>query len=139
MTTTVDVSHPYRIALQNRDGVALAAALHPDVILDTPAFDAPIYGRDKVLAFFVQLATFVEDLDITGELWGERTHAVTCRFRVATQPAEVVDHLQLDEHDLVTRITVAVRPLEAVRALAERMGEAHSRLSSDPSSRSNRA
>src|ERR1043166_247240 len=42
--------HPYRVALESRDAAALAAALHPDVIFDTPAFEEPIRGRENVLA-----------------------------------------------------------------------------------------
>lgn len=135
MTTTEHISHPYRIALENRDGGALAAALHLDVVLDTPAFDTPIYGRDRVLAFFIQLATVVADLKITDELWGERTHAISFRLRVDGHPIEGVDYLQLGEEDLVKRITVTARPLASVQVLAERMADTVAKLSApEPSS-----
>ena len=120
--------HPYRTALESRDAEALAASLHPDVIFDTPAFEAPIRGRDNVLALFAVLATVFEDPEITDELVGEGTHAITFRLSVGGHPIEGVDYLQLDDDGRVRRITVTMRPLASVEALADRMAETHAKL-----------
>jgi hypothetical protein len=123
MSTDVTVPHPYRVALESRNAKALAAALHPDVIFDTPAFEEPIHGRGNVLVLFGVLATVFEDPEITDELSGNGSHAITFRLGVDGLPIEGVDYLQLDEDGLVRRITVTMRPLASLQALAERMAE----------------
>jgi hypothetical protein len=126
---TASVPHPYRTALEQRDPAGLAAALHPDVEFDTPAFDAPIRGRDNVLALFAVLASVFEDPVITDELRGDGSHAVVFRLGVEGQPIEGVDYLLLDEAGLVRRITVSMRPLASVEVLARRMTDTHAKLS----------
>jgi hypothetical protein len=51
------------------------------------------------------------------------SHAITFRLRVDGLPIQGVDYLQLDEEGLVRRITVTMRPLASLQALAERMAE----------------
>jgi hypothetical protein len=123
------VPHPYRTALESRDAEALAAVLHPDVILDTPAFEESIRGRDNVLALFGALATVFEDPEITDELSGSGTHAIAFSVGVDGHRLQGVDHLQLAEDDRVRRITVTMRPLGALEVLAERMAETVATLS----------
>jgi hypothetical protein len=123
MPTDVTVPHPYRSALELRDAEALAAALHPDVILETPAFEEPIRGRDSVLAIFGVLATVFEDPEIIDELSGDGSHAITFRLSVEGHPIQGIDYFQLDEEGLVRRIMVTMRPLGPLQALAERMAE----------------
>jgi hypothetical protein len=130
--------HPYRRALEARDAEALAAVLHPDVTFYTPAFEAPLRGRDTVLALFGVLATVFEDPEITDELAGEGTHAITFRLSVEGHPIEGVDHLQLAEDGRVRSITVSMRPLASLQVLAARMAATYaelagSRASSDAS------
>src|SRR5919201_3002300 len=111
--------HPYRIALDRRDGQALVESLHPDVSFYTPAFPEPIHGRDNVLALFAALASVFEEPEIVDELAGEGTHAIVVRLSVEGHPIDAVDYLELDDEGLVRRITVMMRPLSSVRVLAE--------------------
>lgn len=125
--------HPYRSALEARDGEALAATLRPDVTFHTPAFDEPVRGREKVLALFAVLATVFEDPEVTDELSGDGSHAIVFRLAVNGHPIEGVDHLELDEEGLVRRVTVTMRPLASVQVLAERMAETHASLTAGES------
>jgi hypothetical protein len=126
--------HPYRTALESRDAEALAAALHPDVTFDSPAFDAPLRGRDTIVGLFAVLAGVFEDPEITDELVGDGTRAITFRLSVDGRPIEGVDYLRLDEEGLVRSITVSLRPLSSVLVLAARMAEPYTRLlASQPS------
>jgi SnoaL-like protein len=114
-------SHPYRLALEQQDAGKLAASLHPDVVFETPVFDAPIEGRDRVLELFGVLATVFEQPQIIDELVGDRTRAIVFTVMVDSHQIEGVDHLKLDEKGLVRKITVSMRPLLSVVALALRM------------------
>ena len=126
MTTT---RHPYRTALEHRDPDRLTAALHPDVVFDTPASDEPIRGRGNVVALFGVLSTVFEDPVITDELRGERSRALIFRLRVDGHSIEGVDYLRLDENGLVRRITVTIRPLTSLQVLADRMADTVRELS----------
>jgi hypothetical protein len=114
-------SHPYRIALEQQDAAKLAAALHVDVVFETPVFDAPIEGRDRVLGLFGVLAMVFEQPQIIDELVGDRTRAIVFTVVVDGYQIEGVDHLKLDEKGLVRKITVSMRPLRSLVALALRM------------------
>jgi SnoaL-like domain len=121
--------HPYRAALENRDARALLEALHPAVVFDSPAFEEPIHGRGNVLELFAVLAAVFEDPEITDELIGDGSHAVVFRTSVEGRRIDGVDYLKLDEAGRVRRITVTMRPLASLQALAERMRETVARLS----------
>ena len=121
--------HPYRTAIEHRDPDRLKAALHPDVVFDTPASDEPIRGRRNVLALFGVLSSVFEDPVITDELRGERSRAITFRLRVDGHPIEGVDYLRLDEKGRVRRITVTMRPLTPLQVLADRMADTVRELS----------
>jgi hypothetical protein len=117
------VPHPYRAALEARDPEALAAVLHPQVTFSSPAVDIPIRGRDRVLLLFGVLATVFEEPEITDELYGEGTYALSFRLRVEGHTIEGLDHVQLDEDGRVRSIAVSMRPLGSVLVLARRMEE----------------
>jgi hypothetical protein len=121
--------HPYRTAIEHRDPDRLSAALHPDVVFDTPAFQEPIRGRENVLALFGVLATVFEDPVIADELCGEGSRAITFRLRVDGHRIDGVDYLQLDQMGLVRRITVTMRPLTSLQVLADRMADTVRELS----------
>jgi hypothetical protein len=121
--------HPYRSALENRDARALLEALHPAVVFHSPAFEEPIRGRGNVVELFAILAAVLEDPEITDELAGEGTRAVVFRASVEGQRIDGVDYLKLDEAGRVRRITVMMRPLASLEALAERMRDTVARLS----------
>jgi hypothetical protein len=134
MTTTTDRKprHPYRVALEAGDPEALAAALHPDVILDTPGFEAPVRGRDNVLALFSVVASNTESLEITDEFWGDGSHVLIFRLTVEGNQIDGADYLQLDEDGLVKRITISMRPLRTLQALSQRLADTHARLTTTP-------
>jgi hypothetical protein len=84
------------------------------VVFETPVFDAPIEGRDRVLVLFGVLATVFEQPQIIDELVGDRTRAIVFTVMVDSHQIEGVDHLKLDEKGLVRKITVSMRPLLSV-------------------------
>ena len=125
---TAEKPHPYRVALERRDPGLLASAMREDVVFDTAAFPEPVRGRERVLELFAVLGTVFEDPIITDELRGDGSHAITFRLRVDGRPIEGVDYLRLDEEGRVWRITVMMRPLASVQALADRMAETVAKL-----------
>jgi hypothetical protein len=117
----VTTPHPYRSALENRDGQALMESLHPEVSFHSPAWSEPIVGRDNVMTLFAKLAEVFENPVIVDELEGRETRAIVFKLEVDGHPIEGVDHLEIDGDGRVRRVTVFMRPLASLEALAKRM------------------
>lgn len=115
--------HPYRVALESRDGAALQEVLHPDVTFYSPGFVEPVKGRDNVMILFAALGDIFEDPQVVDELEGDGTRAIAFRMTVDGHPLEGVDHLQLDDSGRVVRITVSMRPLPSLQILSDRIRE----------------
>jgi hypothetical protein len=121
------------VALESRDVEGLTAALHPGVTFHSPLIDVPVRGRDRVLGLFAVLATVFEEPEITDELVAEGTRAFVFRLTVDDHPIEGVDYVRLDADGLVRSISVLMRPLASVQALARRMAEPLAELVSEQS------
>ena len=117
------MSHPFRAAVETRDVEALAASLHPDVVFHSPAVFKPYEGREAVMGVLRHAVEVFEDFRYTAELQGESRHGLVFKARVGERELEGWDYLETDADGLVTRLTVMVRPLSGLIALAQAMGE----------------
>jgi hypothetical protein len=124
--------HPYRTALEEGDAAALWETLHPEVSFHTPAWSDPIVGRDNVMLLFAKLAEVFEDPVIVDELEGQDTRAIFFKLEVDGHPIEGADYLELDGDGRVRRITVFMRPLASLEALANLMRETVGDLQRQP-------
>ncbi len=115
------MSHAFRTAVENRDLLAVSAALAPDVVFRSPVAFAPFRGREDVTEVLGNVMEVFEDFTYVDELSGEGTHALIFTAQVAGRDLQGLDHLVLDDDGLVTELTVMVRPLSGVIALAEAM------------------
>jgi hypothetical protein len=123
--------HPYRLAVEARDGEAMAKALHPDVEFHAAPFREPVRGRDNVLLLLAALSTTFKKIEFTDEPWGETTYVFTVRVSLeGGHEIEIVDHVQSAEDGLVKRVTTFARPLESLQVVAERLSETHAELTS---------
>lgn len=130
MRMEAPTSHPYRRAVEARDGEAMAKALHPDVSFHAAPFDEPIRGRDNVLGFLGALSALFKEIEFTDELWGEGSYAFTVRVTLdGGHHIEIVDHLRHDDDLVVTRVTTFARPLASLQVVADRLADTHAHLS----------
>ncbi|MEA2297216.1 MAG: hypothetical protein QOF77_152 [Solirubrobacteraceae bacterium] len=119
----------FRAAVERRDLDAMAGALAPDVRLHSPTLLAPIEGRDRARKIFGVLEELFEDFEYTRVLAGgpadrpeeSSTHALMFRCRIGSQQIEGIDVLDLDDDDQIAELTVLVRPLAGLQALAEQV------------------
>lgn len=114
--------HPFRTAVQNRDMDAMRATLHPDVVFRSPAVFTPYEGIEKTMELLSHVLEVFQDFEYTDELEGQGTHALIFKARVGDKQLEGMDHLTVDADGLVTGLTVMVRPLSGLIALAQEMG-----------------
>lgn len=118
-------STQFQEAVLRRDIPAMVSSLAADVHLFNPVGDDPLVGRDAARPVFEALQAIFEDFTYTHQLDGHGVsdHGATTsrclafRCRVGDQPVEGVDLLDFDEHGLIARFTVMIRPLDGLHAL----------------------
>jgi len=117
------MSAAFRAAVESRDLEAMRDALHPDVVFNSPAVHTPYEGREKTMALLSEVVEVFEDFSYSDELQGEDTHGLVFKARVGDKQLQGWDYLKLDDEGLVTELTVMVRPLSGLMALAQAMME----------------
>lgn len=118
------MEHALAQALQAADADAMLAALTDDVTLRVAVHDEPFAGH-AAASFVLRavLAGALHDIEIT-EAFGDAPQVIGFRARVAGHP-DPADGLLLARPDPTGRIadlTVYLRPLPALQALAGEMG-----------------
>ena len=111
----------FRNAVETRDLAALTALLAPDVVFHSPVSFKPYRGREQVGWILATVATVFEDFTYIDEVENGRSSVLRFRARIGEREAEGVDLIEQDEHGAVRALTVMVRPLSALQALAEAM------------------
>jgi SnoaL-like domain len=122
------MAQAFRTAVERRDLDAMAAALHPDVVFHSPAVFKPYEGREATMVLLRHVIEVFEDFRYLDELSGDTTHGLVFAARVGDRTLQGWDYLKFDGDGLITELTVMVRPLSGLIALAQAMGE---RLAAD--------
>jgi hypothetical protein len=123
------VTHPFRAAVEAKDFDAMVAALSPEVVLHSPVTFRPFEGRESVTAVLRIVSEVFEDFTYTDQLTSGPTTVLVFTARVGDRQVEGVDLLRDAEDGSVADLTVLVRPMSGLQALADAVAE---RLSSDP-------
>jgi hypothetical protein len=111
----------FRHAIESGDIEGAIATLDPEVVFQSPAVFKPYVGRDAVGMILRLVATVFEDFHYVSELHGGGETALVFRARVGDRTLEGVDWLRVGPNGLVTHLTVFVRPMSGLMALAEAM------------------
>jgi hypothetical protein len=112
----------FREAVEAKDLAALTALLAADVVFHSPVSFKPYRGREQVGWILATVATLFEDFRYVGEASDGGRHTML-RFatRIGDRQAEGVDLIETDAAGAVVALTVMIRPLSALQALAEKM------------------
>ena len=123
--------HPFRRAVEARDVDAMTALLAEDVVFRSPVVFRPYVGRDAVAAILRAATEVFEDFRYVQELGtsGGAEHALVFHAAVAGCDVEGVDLVRTGDDGAIVELTVLVRPLTGVVALAEAM---RARLTAQP-------
>jgi hypothetical protein len=111
----------FRKAVEARDLAALTLLLAPDVVFRSPVTHKPYHGRDQVGFILATVAQVFEDFVYVDELEIGTHSALVFRARVGTRDVEGIDLIERNAAGLVTSLTVLVRPLSGLQALADAM------------------
>jgi hypothetical protein len=113
--------HAFRRAVESKDFEAGVALLADDVVFQSPVVFKPYVGRDVVGLLLRTVATVFEDFHYVAELSDGPQTALVFRARVGDRQVEGIDQIRVDAEGRITHLTVFVRPLSGLLALAEAM------------------
>ena len=115
--------HPFRAAVEARDLDAALALFKEDATLDSPVAFKPFEGLDAIRVVLGAVMNTFEDFRYTDEFATAGAHALVFRARVGDKDVEGLDLLRIDsEEGQIRNLTVMIRPLSGLIALAEAMG-----------------
>jgi SnoaL-like domain len=114
-------SDAFRTAVEAKDLAAAGEVLADDVVFRSPVVFKPYEGREALLVVLGAVVQVFEGFRYTGQAESESLAVLTFAARVGDRELEGVDILRFDEDDRVRELTVMVRPMSGVHALAERM------------------
>jgi SnoaL-like domain len=123
MISAMSPTHSFRAAVEAHDLDALTATLAPDVVLHSPVTFHPYAGRETVGTLLGLIAGTFEDLRYTDEFQSpDGVQALVFRTRVGDRELEGLDLLRLGADGLIADLTVMLRPLSGLVALAQAIG-----------------
>jgi SnoaL-like domain len=114
-------SDRFRAAVEAKDLAAAGGVVADDVVFRSPIVFKPYEGREALLLVLGAVVQVFEDFRYTGQVEGDDLAVLTFATRVGDRELDGVDILRFDDDGRVRELTVMVRPMSGVHALAERM------------------
>lgn len=114
--------HPFRAAVEARDLEAAVGLFAEDATLDSPVAFRPFVGVEQIAEVLRAIVETFDDFTYTDELGGEGgVHALVFSARVGEKSVQGLDLIRSDDSGRITNLTVMIRPLSGLIALAEAM------------------
>ena len=114
--------HPFRAAVESRDLDAALALFSDEATLDSPVAFKPFTGLEAIRVVLGAVMEVFEDFRYTDELASADAHLLVFRARVGDKEVEGVDLLRIEPQEgRISNLTVFIRPLSGLIALAEQM------------------
>ncbi len=111
----------FQTAVESGDPEAVRDSLSVDTVFSSPAVFSPYRGRDAVATVLAAALEVFQDFRYTAQV-GEADHRVLVfEARVGDRKLQGVDILRLDHEGLVAELTVMLRPLSGLTAMADAM------------------
>jgi hypothetical protein len=115
--------HPFRAAAEIHDIDALLATLAPEVILHSPVSFAPYAGKETVGTLLRLVSEAFDGWECITETHGPGgVIGFVFRTRVGDRELEGMDLLRFNADGLIADLTVMIRPLSGLIALAQAIG-----------------
>jgi SnoaL-like domain len=113
--------HPFRQAVESQDLDAALALFAEDATLDSPVAFKPFAGIEAIGVVLRAVVETFEDFRYTDEFEGDGTHALVFEARVGERSVQGLDLIRMDSQGRIANLTVMIRPLSGLIALAESM------------------
>jgi hypothetical protein len=116
------MAHPFRTAVEERSVDGMLAACAPDAVLHSPVSLGATFRGDLLRAVLDAVVAEFHDVSITEEIRAGDLLVLVQRSTVRGQRTEEVLWLRLDGADRVREMTLYVRPLPGLAAVAAALG-----------------
>jgi hypothetical protein len=110
--------HPFRAGVEAGDEEAALATLSPGVVFRSPAVHRAYEGRDTVAGLLRVVAQTFENFRYVNEWRDGATTILLFEANVGDRDLQGIDILEEGAEGLVEQLTVMVRPLSGLQALA---------------------
>jgi ketosteroid isomerase-like protein len=124
--------HPFRAVVESGDLSGVPALLAEDVVFHSPVAFAPYRGRALVAGIVEAAFEVFADFRYEKEVADGSDHVLVFRARVGDKEVHGADFLHVGEDGMIDELTVMVRPLSGVTALAAAMRPRVERLLAQP-------
>jgi hypothetical protein len=114
-------SDAFRAAAEAKDFRAAEDLLASDVTFRSPVVFKPYEGRDQVQLILSAVVQVFEDFRYIEQVEAEDVAVLQFETRVGDRQLQGVDILKFAHDGTITELTVMVRPMSGVHALAEAM------------------
>jgi len=115
-------SDAFRRAAESKDFSAIDEIFAEDVTFRSPVVYKPYEGREAVAGLLGAVVQVFEDFRYTDQVETGDAAALAFSARVGERELDGIDLLRFDEEGKVRELSVYVRPMSGVTALAEAMG-----------------
>ena len=113
--------HPFGRAVAAGDEEAALATLADDIVFRSPAVYKPYRGKEQVDQLLRLVATVFENFRYTSEWRDGRTTILFFEANVGDRELQGIDILEENEEGEVAALTVMIRPLSGLQAVASTM------------------
>jgi len=114
-------SDRFRAAAEAKDFSAIDELFADDVVFRSPVVFKPYEGREALGMLLGAVAQVFEDFRYTDQVETGDAAALAFSARVGDRELDGIDFLGFDAEGRINRMTVFVRPMSGVHALAEAM------------------
>jgi hypothetical protein len=115
-------------AVEAMDLDALVASLAPDVVFRSPVVYRPYEGREVVAKVLEAVTRVFDEFSYVQRFTSGDRKALIFRAKVGDREVDGLDLLRFDADGQVAELTVMVRPLSGINALAAAMREELERM-----------
>lgn len=116
-------SDAFRAAAEAKDFTRVDELFTEDAVFRSPVVYRPYEGREAIKVVLGAVITVFEDFHYTAQLESGDTAVLVFETRIGEREVQGVDILRFDSDGRAVELTVMVRPMSGMHALAERMRE----------------
>ena|SRR5215471_1913637 len=109
--------------MQRNDLEAMLSHMAGDIVLNTPLMAEPVLGKESLREVVGPLLAVVDALDFREIMHGPEHVSSFFKANLGTIKLDDMDYWLLDSAGLIREMTVLWRPLPAVIAVRDRLGE----------------
>jgi ketosteroid isomerase-like protein len=114
-------SDAFRAAAEAKDFSRVDELFAEDAVFRSPVVFRPYEGREAIKVVLGAVVTVFEDFRYTAQLESGDTAVLVFETRIGERELQGVDILRFDSEGRAAELTVMVRPMSGMHALAERM------------------